>query len=70
LLRVGDLAIVEHQHVAQLRYNPSGEYQGAVTTGADAAGYVALAQVAWELATPFRTWWTAHPQYHRDTVAA
>jgi hypothetical protein len=40
-----------------------------VATGADAAGgYVALAQVAWELATPFTTWWTAHPQYHRDTA--
>ncbi|MGH3603030.1 MAG: DUF6879 family protein [Pseudonocardiaceae bacterium] len=71
LLRVGDLAIVEHQHVAQLRYSPNGEYQGAVATGADtAAGYVALAQVAWELATQFMTWWTAHPPYHRDTVAA
>jgi hypothetical protein len=71
LLRVGDLAIVERQHVAQLRYSPNGEYQGAVATGADAAAcYVALSQVAWELATPFMTWWTAHPQYHRDNVAA
>lgn len=71
LLRVGDLAIVEGQHVAQLRYGPSGEYQGAVATGADAAaGYVAVAQVAWELATPFTTWWAAHPQYHRDNAAA
>jgi hypothetical protein len=71
LLQVGDLAIVERQHVAQLRYSPNGEYRGAVATGADAAaGYVAVAQVAWELATPFTTWWTAHPQYHRDNAAA
>ncbi|MGH3937127.1 MAG: DUF6879 family protein [Pseudonocardiaceae bacterium] len=71
LLRAGDLAIVEGQHVAQLRYGPNGEYQGAVATGADAVlGYVALTQVAWELATPFTTWWAAHPQYHRDNVAA
>ncbi|MFZ0121030.1 MAG: DUF6879 family protein [Pseudonocardiaceae bacterium] len=71
LLRVGDLAIVEFHHVAQLRYSPSGEYQGAVATSADAAaGYVALGQVAWELATPFTTWWTGHPQYHRDNAAA
>jgi transcriptional regulator with XRE-family HTH domain len=71
LLPVGDLAIVEGRYVAQLRYSPSGEYQGAVAIGADAAsGYVALAQVAWELATPFTTWWAAHPQYHRDNTAA
>ncbi|MGH3800380.1 MAG: DUF6879 family protein [Pseudonocardiaceae bacterium] len=71
LLRVGDLAIVEGQRVAQLRYGPNGEYQGAVATGADATvGYVALAQVAWELATPFTAWWAAHPQYHRDNSAA
>jgi hypothetical protein len=71
LLRVWDLAIVEFHHVAQLRYSPSGEYQGAVATSADAAaGYVALGQVAWELATPFTTWWTGHPQYHRDNAAA
>jgi len=53
------------------RYGPNGACQGAVSTGAvAAAGYVALALVAWELANPFTTWWAAHPQYHRDNAAA
>ncbi len=71
LLKVGDLAAVEGRHVARLSYDPNGEYQGAVAVGDDAAlGYIALAEVAWYLATPFATWWAEHPQYHRSTAAA
>lgn len=70
LLRVGDLAVVEGRHVVRLRYDPDGSYQGAVTVGDDTAvGYIALAEVAWNLATPFTTWWAEHPQYHRDHTA-
>ncbi|MGH3694662.1 MAG: DUF6879 family protein [Pseudonocardiaceae bacterium] len=71
LLEVGDLAVVEGRHVARLRYDPNGSYQGAVAVGDDAAvGYLALAEVAWSLATPFATWWAEHPQYHRGHTAA
>jgi hypothetical protein len=44
--------VIEDQHVARLRYSPEDEYQGAVATGADAAAaLVALAGIAWTLAT-------------------
>jgi len=35
-----------------------------------AVGLIALAEVAWSLATPFTTWWAEHPQYHRRNTAA
>ncbi|MGH3821288.1 MAG: DUF6879 family protein [Pseudonocardiaceae bacterium] len=68
---VGDFTAIESEYVARLCYSPDGEYQGAATIGADAAAvFVALAKVAWTLATPFDTWWAEHSQYHRPTVAA
>jgi hypothetical protein len=71
LLKVGDLAVVERCHIARLCYDPDGSYQGAVAVGDDAAvSYLALAEVAWRLATPFTTWWAEHPQYHRGHTAA
>lgn len=71
LFDVGDLAVIEGRHVARMRYGADGEFQGAVAAGADAAdGYVALAEMAWTLATPFTTWWAGHPQFHRNNTAA
>lgn len=71
LLNVGDLAVVEGRHVARLHYDVTGDYQGAVAAGDDAAvAYIALAEVAWGLATPFTTWWAQHPQYHRRNTAS
>lgn len=71
LLRIGDFNVVEHQHVVRSRYDTNGAYLGAVQVSADAAeSYAALAELAWQLATPFTTWWTSHPQYHRATRAA
>jgi hypothetical protein len=70
-LGVGDFAVAEGQHVARLRYTPTGEYQGAAAIGADAVpAYAALAGIAWELATPFATWWSERPEYHRNVTAA
>lgn len=71
LLDIGDFAVIEGQHVARLRYNPDGGYEGAVAIGAEAtAAFVAIAGLAWMMATPFATWWAEHPKYHRPTVAA
>ncbi|MBA2309864.1 MAG: hypothetical protein H0W01_11380 [Pseudonocardiales bacterium] len=43
------------------------KHPAAVAVGADAAaGYAALAELAWELGTPFTQWWEAHPQYLRE----
>ena len=66
LLKVGDFAVLERCHVARMRYNPDGGYQGAVAVGDDAAvAYVALAELAWDLAVPFDKWWSARPELHR-----
>ncbi len=71
LVKVGDLAVVEGRHVARLHYDANGDYRGAVAAGDDAAlCHIALAEVAWSLATPFTTWWAEHPQYHRRNSAA
>lgn len=71
LFHVGDFNVVEHKDVARLRYGADGAFLGAVQVGADAAdGYAALAELAWELATPFTAWWTQRPHYHRATRAA
>jgi hypothetical protein len=71
LLRIGDFNVVERQHVVRSRYDTNGTYLGAVQVSADAAeSYAALAELAWQLATPFTTWWASHPQYHRSTRAA
>lgn len=71
LFKVGDFVVVEGRHVARMRYTPCGEYQGAVAIGDDAAiGYVALAELAWNLAIPFEKWWPARPELHRHHVAA
>ncbi len=63
---LGDFTVVEHEHVARSRYDADGRYVGAVQVSADAAeAYVALAELAWQIATPFTTWWAANPGYHR-----
>lgn len=69
LLRVGDFTVVEHEHVVRSRYDSAGRFIGAVEATAD-AGYGALAEIAWQLATPFSEWWLAHPEYHRGSRAA
>lgn len=70
LLRTGDFWVVEDRHVALVRYDQHGQHQGEV--GVDdtaAAGYIAAATLAWDLATPFTEWYVAHPQYRRAMAA-
>jgi hypothetical protein len=71
LLRVGDFWVIEHQHVVLCRYDDQGRPLG--TVGVDDSGklgYIAAAEMAWQLGTDFTTWWVAHPQYHRATARA
>ena len=71
LLRTGDFYVADGMHVARHLYDDRGQVQGSVAVGTDSAGaYVALAEVAWRLATPFTEWWAARPQYHRACRAA
>ena len=71
LLRTGDFYVVEDQHVALMRYADTGGHQGAVQVDGNAAGgYIAAAEFAWELGTPFQRWYAAHPEYQRRLRAA
>lgn len=66
-----DFYVVDGQHVVRMVYTPDGRYEGAVAVGADGvAGYAALAELAYQLATPFTPWWEAHPEYHRSARVA
>ncbi|MGH3550946.1 MAG: DUF6879 family protein [Pseudonocardiaceae bacterium] len=71
LQRTGDFWVVEHQHVALVRYDDQGRHQGEVAVkDTSATGYIAAAELAWHLGVPFTDWWAAHPQYRRATQAA
>lgn len=71
LRRTGDFWVVEGDHVALVRYDTDGRHLGEVAVEASAVhGYVAAAEIAWRLATPFTEWWAAHPEYRRVVRAA
>lgn len=71
LAKIGDFYVAEGLHVARLRYDQAGSLLGTVKVSADAAeAYAALAELAWEHAVDFTSWWAEHPQYHRDQRAA
>ena len=71
LLLTGDYWVPEHEHVVLCRYDDQGRPLGLVRVEASGAhGYIAAADMAWRLATPFNSWWTAHPQYHRGKTRA
>lgn len=66
-----DFYVVDGRHAVRMVYASDGRYEGAVAVGADGvAGYAALAELAYQLATPFAPWWEAHPEYHRTTRVA
>lgn len=71
LQRTGDFWSVESEFVALVRYEADGSHVGEVAVPDEAsAAYIATAELAWSLATPFATWYAAHPQYQRDEAAA
>lgn len=71
LLRAGDFFVADGTHVARHLYDHQGRVNGSVAVGADFAdAYVALAEMAWRMATPFAEWWAAHPEFHRTGRAA
>jgi hypothetical protein len=70
LPRTGDFWVVEGEHVALVRYDTDGRHLGEVAVDNSCAhGYVAAAEIAWQLATPFTEWWTAHPEHRRASRA-
>lgn len=69
LLRIGDFWVLEHEHVVLCRYSEEGRPLGTVGAEAGGAnGYIAAAEMAWQLGTPFAAWWGSHPEYHRETA--
>lgn len=71
LVRTGDYWVVEGQHVVQCRYNEQGTQTGLVQVEASGSqGFVTAAEMGWALGTDFATWWDAHPQHHRPSLAA
>jgi hypothetical protein len=66
LIRTGDFYVADGEHIACHRYDVQGRVAGSVAVDpGSAAPYVALAEMAWTMATPFLDWWAAHPQFHR-----
>ncbi|MCW2900907.1 MAG: hypothetical protein JWO67_3172 [Streptosporangiaceae bacterium] len=75
LLRLGDFWVVEGDHVVLVQYDGENRHLGEVAVEDQAKhGYVAAAEMAWQLATPFATWWATaletHPEYRRTQRAA
>ena len=67
VFEVGDFWVVDHSKIVLMHYAEDGSFVGA-SRGAPEhfAVYAGLAEMLWESATPFFTWWSARPQYHRD----
>lgn len=66
-----DFYVIDGVHAVRMVYASDGRYEGAVAVGADGvAGYAALAELAYQLATPFTPWWEAHPEFHRSARVA
>ena len=66
--RAGDFYVFESERILHMRYAEDGRFLGAAGSGASStAGFVALAELAWRLATPFDDWWVGHPEYHRTS---
>lgn len=71
LFRAGDFWVLEGVHVVLCRYDEQGRPLGTVAVdAAGAAGYIAAAELAWQLGRPFAERWAAHPRYHRVGVRA
>lgn len=70
LLDTGDFWVVEGRHAVLVRYDEQGRHLGEVAVeDSGAFGYVAAAELAWQLGTPFTEWWAAHPEYRRASGA-
>jgi len=71
LLRTGDFWVVESQYVALVRYDQDNVHRGEIAVDDTAAtGYIAAAEMAWAMATPFMSWYENHPEYQRQQLVA
>lgn len=71
LAGVGDFFVLDLEHVVRSRYDESGRFRHAEVLQSDAAApYLAIAELLWNQADDFGTWWSERPEYHRDAKAA
>lgn len=71
LTPVGDVVVVDHEHVARVCYDDDDRFVGTeVLGGGEAAVVRALLGWIWDAAEPFDSWWDRHPGFHRDTRPA
>ena len=68
--QLGDLLVIDGRHVFRYRYDDADRFAEAEDVTDRDGAYAALLEKLWGEAEPFTTWWAAHPQYHRDTLAA
>lgn len=71
LAQVGDFFVLDGRYVVRSRYDETSRFVGAEVVGDLAsAPFLAIAELLWNQAMNFSTWWDAHPRYHRDTPVA
>jgi hypothetical protein len=72
LAQVGDFFVFDGKYVVRSHYDETGRFvhAGVIDDSASAAPFLAIAELLWNQATNFSTWWDAHPRYHRDTQVA
>ncbi|MBA3905722.1 MAG: hypothetical protein H0X35_03415 [Pseudonocardiales bacterium] len=68
---VGDFYMINRKLVLALNYDDTGKLHGAdVIQGRAAGALVAVADLAWEQATPIDQWRREHPEYRTAVSAA
>lgn len=71
LAAIGDFFVLDGKHVARSRYDETGRFVNAEVMGDSASvPFLAIAELLWNQATNFSTWWNSHPRYHRDIPVA
>lgn len=68
LTGVGDFFVLDHLHVVRSHYDGDGRFVGA-TVADDPAPFIGIADLVWDRAQDFSTWWDQHREYHRGTAA-
>jgi hypothetical protein len=67
--QVGDFFMIDGRHVVRSYYDDHGRFSFAKVLD-EPGPYLALADLIWNAAQPFSTWWATHPEYHRDARVA
>lgn len=65
LEQVGDFFVLDHEYVVRSRYDSDGRFVHAYILD-DPAPFIAVADLLWDQAEDFNTWWARHPELHRD----